>query len=157
MPILTGEVAQELGVTRQTVRTFASRFSEHLSTEASAAGKTRYYSDQDLELFKAVKAFRDLNLPYDEIADRIASGEHLVVLREEELKEEPSGRPTEQPTTAMVPFDQFEATVSALVDQWRTIAEERHQEVESLREENRRLREELTTERRSWWQKLLGR
>lgn len=154
MPKLTGQVAKDIGVTPQTIRTWATRFSQWLSTEASAEGQTRHFSDSDVEVLRAVAHFRSLNLPYDEIAEQLRAGAHLTLATEEEM-------PPEGPaSTALITMDQVQAMMgplAAAADEWRAIAEDRRQEVESLREENRRLREELVQQRKSWVQRLLGR
>jgi len=158
MPKLTGQVAQEVGVTRQTIRTWATRFPEWLSPEASQPGQTRYFSEADIEVLTAIKAFRDLNLTYDEIADKLRSGAHLTMAAEEApAQEPPSGEPI---TTALITMDQVQAMMrplAAATEEWRAIAEERRQELESLREENRRLREQLGQRHKSWLSRLLGR
>ena len=150
MPKLTGKVAQEIGVTSQTIRSWSSRFSKWLTPEASHLGQTRYFTNEDVELLKAVAHFRSLNLSYNEVADKLESGAHLAL-------EEVTAEPPPEPPTALITMEQVRAMISPLAaaaDEWRAIALERAQEVASLREENRRLRQELT---RSWWRRLLGR
>jgi len=137
-----------------------------LSPEASTSGQTRNFNDEDLQVLRTVKVLRDRNLSYDEIEGELRSGV------------QPAPAESPEPSTALITMAQVQmmiAPISAAADEWRAIADDRRQEVESLRgnievlqdghrqdlealrEENRRLREELAAERLPWWRRLLGR
>jgi len=144
MPQLTGQVAQAVGVTPQTVRSWSARFSDWLSPEASTPGQTRYFSDDDLITLKAVAHYRSLNLSYADIADRLREGDHLTLSLEEE---EP---PPPAPMVTMSQVEMLLQPLAAAADEWRSIAQ-------TLREENTQLRQELAQARLPWWRRLLGR
>ena len=80
---LTGSVAKQAGATRETVRAWGSRFAHWLSPEASAEGETRYYTEHDIQVLRAIKHSRDMALSFDDIADKLADGAHLALSGEE--------------------------------------------------------------------------
>lgn len=139
--MLTGQVAKEVGVTRPTVRTWASRFAEWLSAEASVVGQTRNFSAEDLQVLKGIKALRNRNLSFDEIEAQLRTGELPI-------PEQPA-----EPAGALVTMAQVQALMIPLasaVDEWRAIAEDRRVEIESLKAE-------LAEARKPWWARVLGR
>lgn len=160
----TKQVADWLNVNPQTVRQYSTEFADYLSESASPPkGHVRRFADSDRELLYAAKQMLDSGMTYDAVRDQLERGVHRL----EEYtppEEEPEERP-EQPT-AMVSVDQLRLWVQPFqeaTEEWREIARERQKEIESLREENRRLREELRQReeveesRKSWIDRLLGR
>ena len=147
----TKEIADALGVSGQTIRTYTQEFAEHLSDDATPPpGGRRRFTDDDLRTLRAAKSLLDCGLTYEVVRGRLAQGVHTVEVEEPEPTEEPEPEPAGQ----IVPASQVQAW-AMLADEWRRLADDRRLELEELREENRALREELR--RGSWLRRLFGR
>lgn len=67
-------VANQIGVSVQSVRRWAEQYKDFLSDSANPApGKARLYTWADVETLRRIKEFRDLALPLDEITKRLST------------------------------------------------------------------------------------
>ena len=140
----TKEIADALGVSGQSIRTYTGEFADYLSDDATPPpGGRRRFTDDDLRTLRAAKSLLDRGLTYDGVRGRLAQGVHTVETEEPEPREEP------ETAAPLVPMGEAQAW-ARLADEWRAIADDRRQEIEDLRLENRRLREEVQ-QRRPWW------
>lgn len=152
----TKEVADALGVSGQTIRAYTTEFGDYLSDDATPpSGGRRRFTDEDLRVLEAAKSLLDRGLTYDATRERLAQGVHTIEVEPEEAEE------TEPASAQIVSVQQLETwydTIHAIETAWQRIVERQELEIEGLREENRRLREELREETsKSWLDRLRGR
>lgn len=124
-----GFVAEKLGVSVASVRSWSTQFSEFLSDAArtsvtpDGAPTQRRYGDDDLALLAWVKALLGQGATFDEARRR---------LREMLPEERAAPPPSDNLTPPITPPN--ETTVLALPDMWRAITDAHRGEVEALRE-----------------------
>jgi DNA-binding transcriptional MerR regulator len=70
----TKKAAELAGIGRSTVPHYAREWSKYLGDAAKVEGKTRYFTDDDIDVFRTVKVLRDQNTPSDEIRAFLADG-----------------------------------------------------------------------------------
>lgn len=149
----TKQVADYISVSPQTIREYCDQFGDHLSDFATPPkGETRRFTEEDKDTLYSIRQMLMTGATYDAVRGMLERGAHRL----DEFQPPPE-QPEPQPA-AMVPVDQVRSWVEPLHDavaEWKEIARERQSEIDSLREENRKLREELRqpeTEERRWWQ-----
>jgi DNA-binding transcriptional MerR regulator len=130
------EVSEMLGVPVSTIRRYSVDFGHLLSESARAAGKKRFYTDQDVLILRQIRKYSSRRHTPAEI-------ERLVQVVE----------PQPETTTALALMptliQKFEEIHQAMSDQRQELAE--------LRDDMRRLRDELEDARQPWYKRIIGR
>jgi DNA-binding transcriptional MerR regulator len=129
-----GEVSARLGLVDKnsnTLRGWAEEFGAFLSALANPApGQPRRFTVHDLQVLTAIRDYRTLHLTYDEIRERLRSGEHTVSSPPDDAQDDAVAAPSQ----SLVPATQIErllAPLVASVDEWRRLAEEYRGRLES--------------------------
>jgi DNA-binding transcriptional MerR regulator len=129
-----GEVSARLGLVDKnsnTLRGWAEEFGEFLSALANPMpGQPRRFTMQDLQVLTAIRDYRSLHLTYDEIRERLRSGEHTVSTPPQDAPADATAAPTQ----ALVPAAQMERLLAPLIasaEEWRRLADEYRCRLES--------------------------
>lgn len=133
------EVAEWLGISQSTLRSWDGRFSGLLEAEPGQKGSAvkKRYTENDLIVFLAIKNLRDKNLTFDEIEESLEQEITRTYLPEWGGKEEASAAPA---STALVAQNRqltnriidTETKLAASMARAKTIAEERDRLLEQL-------------------------
>jgi len=146
----TSEVAHQLGVTPATIRNYAQKFANHLSPEAAPEpGHVRQFNDDDVALLSQAKTLLRNGLTYAQADERLA-----VI----DVASMPP--PPQAPGTAMVPADSVRLIVQPYIQERDRVLAERDTALARVAELERQVGElagRLAEQRRTWWQRLLGR
>jgi DNA-binding transcriptional MerR regulator len=118
-PFTTTQAASQLQTTASTIRNYCrdKRFTPYLSAGATPqAGQTRRLSDSDLQAIRFIRSQEAAGAPLDEIAQRLAAGEHKDVAYTPEQPQEEA-----QPAnTALV----LASAMGAQLEEYRTMQAE---------------------------------
>lgn len=176
------QVADQLGISPATLRLWSNKFQSLLSpaaqrsTTETGTSAQRRYSDQDVRFFHRAKQLLGEGKTYEEtlailteegVPDPDIVNEPLPEAPAEEVDSETSAVALRsEMQIALISLREALATKDEVIEaqQQAISANERH--VTDLQEENKRLRDQLTTlsdatkspqKRVSWWERLLGR
>ena len=120
-----GKVSDYLGIAPSTLRHYARTFSKHLS--ASAQGRRRTYTDQDIETLANIKSLSDSGKTLDQIREILGD---IVVIDDQE----------DQPVRSL-------AVIPAIIEQYESL----DSKLDQLLAEVAQLREDA---RKPWWKHL---
>ena len=126
----TGKVAKAFGIDRKTVSNWTDmpQFQEFFSPEAKGIDRTqRDYSEPDLLVINTIRAMRNKNMGWDEIAAHLGSGE-----REREL-----------PASAMLVETTAPIAQYGRIIELQTALDSAEEQIDVLQEEVEQLRKEL--------------
>ena len=156
------QIGKHLGVSDATIRNWAAEFAAYLSpgSQTAAPGEVRTFTQDDLTILETVAAFRQQNLSYSDIGQRLAAGERV------EIDAPPIDvKPGQETAVTIAAFQQTLATYENRIDKQQqqigelyerlTDAEKRAAAAEAKVEIYEKQREEKTPPR-SFWQRLLG-
>jgi DNA-binding transcriptional MerR regulator len=94
------DIADRIGISRSSVRNYASQLADWLSTGANPApGGTRRFTEDDLLVMAFARESISEGLTYDQVRKRLLEGVHLV----EEVRVPPPPEPEPELETALVP------------------------------------------------------
>lgn len=130
------QTAGMLKIAKSTLRKYSSLFSGYLSQSANR--KSRKYTDSDIATLRQIVQLRNKNIPLDEIP------QHLTVVKT---------RPEE--SLMMIPA--IAAEFESLRDQLATMRADQTAEIQRLQDRLDSLEKIVTTQRRSFWDRLRGR
>jgi len=143
----TGQAAERLDVSRQTVMRWCKQLADHLSTDANPdAGTARRFDDHDVAVLTLAAKMRRDRASWTQIREALDSADVDALADEQE-----PGEPEQNATSALVPLDLARAWLAPL--QQAIDALQEHNAM--LLAENRELRERLDA-RRGWFARLLG-
>lgn len=140
MAYTTNDVKTVFSVAPETIRNWAREFERYLSVTANPEpGKTRIFTEEDMEVFDLINSMRDDKKSYDEIHAALASGERgsSPALSPDDVKAIVAGE-TER---------QLSLEIQMLRRQLHA-QQEKLQQFDELREENIRLQAEKDAEKR---------
>ena len=143
------EVAKQLGVTPNTIRTYLKHFSIFLSPSALRKTQKRF-TQRDIHILGLVYNHLREGLTYDQVPPLLPSPAEVVDIPEE--PQEPPGQ-----TTALQPTEYLDQLMAILEQQRETYQETigaKDETIQVLRSENERLRDELERSRLPWWKRL---
>jgi DNA-binding transcriptional MerR regulator len=131
------QTAAMLKIAKSTLRKYSAIFSGHLS---QAANRThRKYTEDDIAILRRIVELREQNVPLNEISDRLG-----VV---------PKSRPDS--TLAMIP--QISQEFESLHSQLARLREDQSAEMKAIQDRLDQLESIVTTQRRSFWDRLFKR
>jgi len=117
----TKKAAQLAGIGRSTVPHYAREWADYLGEAAQVQGKTRYFSDDDIAVFRTVKVLRDQNTPTEEIRAFLDDGNRAEPLESPpEPPETPPDNETDE-TRALAPIELFERILEPFQDRIDTL------------------------------------
>ena len=117
------QAARACHISYSTVRQWSREYEEFLSPEANPeSGLARYYTDDDLAVFRTVKVLRDQYMPHNQIPARLADGERLEPVDSEpetaegRTEETEAKEDSEAFTTALAVYDKQLASLQGQVN-----------------------------------------
>jgi len=165
------QVARSAGISVSSVRGWCKDFADYLSPEANPEpGKVRVFNDDDLSVYVTVATLRKQQLSYDEIREKLESGERAEPLPQpdqpgpETVQDTPgASMATEAYTAALTLYEARTNAVESKVDDLHDRlldAEKRAAAAEATAvaaaKAEADLRATLEYERLSWWAKRFG-
>lgn len=130
------QTAGMLKIAKSTLRKYSGLFGGYLSPSANR--KSRKYTDSDIATLSQIVKLRDQNIPLDEIP------KHLTVVKT---------RPEE--SLMMIPA--IAAEFESLHDQISRLRDDQTAQLAALQDRLDKLESIVTTQRRSFWDRLRGR
>lgn len=138
--LTTKQISQLSGVGYSTVRHYAIEWADFLSPSATPEpGATRYFTEEDLAVFKTIKALRDQGAETDQIREVLESGDRYEL---PDLPPEASDLPQEpfsEPANALAPLGALERLFSPWEDQLR-VWQDRVSELEARLQKEQKAR-----------------
>ena len=147
-----GEAGRLIGVQPSTLRIYAQRFGELLGSDAAGVERVgyRFYTQADIDLLCRARELLARGFTFERTITELRSSrdeEDAIDRRRRRNRSSDSGNAPRSPSSADITAQL--AVLEQAVNAWRALAEERAAEVAVLREENRALRGQLSTPRRT--------
>lgn len=131
------DVARHFNVSKQSGRVWAGEFEQYLDPAAKPApGKTRQFTDSDMEVFALVAQLRQEGATYADIHAALAAGERGNVEQVQAASQEQDAAPV----VGLVPLSAVQAFTQQITRQYEG-------QIAAVSEERDNLREQLTAER----------
>ena len=147
-----GEAGRLIGVQPSTLRIYAQRFGELLGSDAAGLERVgyRFYTQADIELLCRARELLARGFTYARTTEELRSSrdEEDAMDRRRKRNRSTDVGSSQRTSTAGDATVQL-AVLEQAVNAWRALAEERAAELATLREENRQLRGQLSTTRRT--------
>lgn len=133
------DVARLFDVSKQSGRVWAGEFAQHLDPDANPPpGKTRQFTEDDMEVFALVAQLRQEGANYEDIHAALAAGERGNVEQVQAATQEQDAAPV----MGLVPLSAVQEFTQQLTRQYES-------QVTAVTEERDNLREQLTAERQA--------
>ena len=147
-----GEAGQLIGVQPSTLRIYAQRFGELLGSDAAGTERVgyRFYTQADIDLLRRARELLARGFTYERtIAELRSSQEEDDALDRRRKRIRSTDSASTHRSTGGGDLSAQLAVLEQAVNAWRALAEERATELAALREENRQLRGQSSTSRRT--------
>jgi len=150
-PMRIRKVASTLQVSTQTIRNWVNKFGDFLSSEATQQNN-KLFSNNDVAMLQKVKQLSSEGYTWDEITnllpDPTIAGE---VIEDPQLDTDPQRSNQDTTNAITVLQDQLEQ-IKILVD---VTIKSKDETIEILKDENKRLRDEIEHLKKPLWKRLL--
>ena len=147
-----GEAGRLIGVQPSTLRIYAQRFGELLGSDAAGTERVgyRFYTQTDIDLLCRARELLARGFTYERTISELRSSQEEEAAMDRRRK---TSRSTETVSSHRSSSGNDLSAQLAVLEQavnaWRALAEERGAELAALRDENRQLRGESSTSRRT--------
>ena len=154
MPDLTiGQVADLLGVTRQTIHNWLKNIGYEFFSENATRVSGKRFPPDDIEQLRTIKGLLEMGKRYEQIPDLINTPQVFDVV-DDIPKEQPD---QQEPSNAIQLAEYFDQLLKMLEQQQQNhqvSISAKDETIQILKSENERLRQDLERARQPWWKRL---